>query len=217
MKKLMFLFCLCVLLLPCVASCSCEDEGAVKPQAVTVRFESHTQVDVAPQTVGIGQRLSSPPEIHRAGYNLLGWYDGAKKWNFLKDVATKDMTLAAKWKSYLSYVSVSEIESPTVGGLFGAEHAQGVAVAGCDTLGTTEVEIPRIYNGKEVVGILPNAFADNKNIKSVYIPSTVTVVGEGAFFGCAKLEKIYLEAEELPSGWSENAINTRVEIVLGYK
>lgn len=216
MKKIL-LFLSLALLLGAFVSCSCEDAD-VSPQAVTVKFDSHMGTVIQPQTVGVGMKISEPTvTLERDGYTFLGWYNGTKKWDFNKDVVTEDITLVAKWKSYLSYVAVSEIESPTVKALFGEEHSDGIAVAGCDLLNTEYVVIPEVYNGKRVVGILPFAFANNKNIKTVYVPSSVTVVGEKAFYDSVNLEFVYCEADVLPKGWNENIINNGAELVLNYK
>ena len=151
-----------------------------------------------------------------ANHFLAGWYtqrteivneDGtvsyeyANKWDFEKDKVSKDLTLTAKWEPYLSFVEVE-------GALW---------IGGCDLLDTAVVDIPREYNGRSVVGILPFAFADRKKIEEVYIPSTMTEIREGAFFGCTALKKIYCEAEIKPSGWSDSIENSGAEFIFGYK
>ena len=219
MKRLLLLLCLGFMLSAFLCSCSCEEESPlVPPQMVTVKFESYIGVPIESRTVAVGSRIPAPAvELERDGYVMRGWYNGTKLWSFDKDAVTENMTLTARWMRYLSYVAVSEIESPTVGALFGDGLSDGVAVAGCDTLYITSVQIPRAHNGKAVVGILPFAFADNKSIKTVVIPETVTVIGENAFSGCVNLEKICFEADSLPNGWSQDDVPDGVEIVLGYK
>ncbi len=54
------------------------------------------------------------------------------------------------------------------------------------------VEIPQELDGKTVVSIAKNAFANCNNIKSVKMPDTITKIGGGAFSGCEKLENIEL-------------------------
>ena len=217
MKRILLFVCL-VLLTGVFISCSCEDDDILIQQAVTVKFDSHIGVDVPLQTVGAGMKISEPTvDLKRDGYTFLGWYNGTKKWNFNKDVVTESITLTAKWKSYLSYVAVSEIESPSVKALFGEELYDGVVVAGCDLQSTEHAVIPEIYNGKRVVGILPFAFANNKNLKTVFVPSSVSVVGEKAFYDSVSLEFVYCKADTLPQGWNENIINNGAELVLGYK
>lgn len=200
MKKLLLLVCLGVLLFSFV-SCSCNKEEVPAPKTVTVSFETYIDTKIPKQQVQLGSIIIEPTvEMKRAGYHFLGWYNGQREWNFKKDTVSQDITLAAKWDMYLSFVEKD-------GELF---------VAGCDLLNTTEVEIPETYNGKNIVGILPHAFADHKKIKTVYIPSTVKVIGEGAFFGCAALETVYCTAQTKPDGWDDNIMNTGAQLVFGY-
>lgn len=55
-----------------------------------------------------------------------------------------------------------------------------------------EVEIPSTYGGKSVTGIAKDAFENCKAITSIKIPSTITSFGDGAFFACSGLTKLYI-------------------------
>jgi hypothetical protein len=55
---------------------------------------------------------------------------------------------------------------------------------------SNEVEIPQKFMGKFVVNIGENAFADNNEIKSVFLPSELTTIESSAFSGCSGLETI---------------------------
>ena len=61
-------------------------------------------------------------------------------------------------------------------------------------LGTTKymenIVIPATYNGKAVTQILPKAFQDADNLKSITIPDSVTSIGEDAFYNCSKLMSV---------------------------
>lgn len=63
-----------------------------------------------------------------------------------------------------------------------------------------KVEIPETVeiDGKTytVTEIAANAFKDNKELKEVTIPGTVTKIGDGAFAGCENLRAIYVYAPE---------------------
>ncbi len=202
MKRLLLLTCFCVLAMLSVALFSCDDNDILDNEAVTIWFESYTGEKISPQTIGKGMKAAEPSiNKQRAGYNFLGWYKGDKKWDFEKDTVSENITLTAKWEPYISFVEVE-------GALW---------IGGCDLLDTAVVDIPREYNGRSVVGILPFAFADRKKIEAVYIPSTVTEIREGAFFGCTALKKIYCEAEIKPSGWSDSIENSGAEFIFGYK
>jgi hypothetical protein len=62
----------------------------------------------------------------------------------------------------------------------------------------TEIIIPSVHNGLPVTGIADSAFnpkyilGEQKNIRSVYIPDSVTYVGYEAFFNCKDLSYIEL-------------------------
>ena len=50
-------------------------------------------------------------------------------------------------------------------------------------------------SGEKVVQIKAYAFAGHPTIKSVHIPETVTIIGEGAFENCVELEKVHLPSK----------------------
>ena len=244
MKKILFLAIVLALACLCFASCSCDNE-----EYVTVKFESHVDgVKIGSQSVAIGSFAKEPEvSLDRAGYKFLGWYDGDKKWDFAKNVVEKDMTISAKWESYLSYAAVSEIESNHIKGLIGVNNQDGVLVTGCD-FDVENVVIPTTYNGKRVVGIywafsgrtkiksvvIPegvvfisqNAFNKCENLKQIVIPSSVMVIQSGAFYDCASLEAINCRAESKVATW-DKAFNAkfpaskdddeRYNVVYGYK
>ena len=50
-------------------------------------------------------------------------------------------------------------------------------------------------SGDKVVQIKAYAFAGHPTIKSVYIPETITIIGEGAFQNCVELERVHLPSK----------------------
>lgn len=91
---------------------------------------------------------------------------------------------------------ISSIEIP-----YGVEFIGYACFSGCIML--TEVTIPN-----SVVEIVSDAFANCVNLKSVYIPKSVTTmnpgttVGQAIFYGCTGLV-IYCESEVEQPGWTE--------------
>ena len=56
----------------------------------------------------------------------------------------------------------------------------------------TDATVPAEVNGRPVVEVADWAFSDCLDLASVTLPSTVTSVGAGAFYGCTKLESVDL-------------------------
>lgn len=54
------------------------------------------------------------------------------------------------------------------------------------------LEIPSTYNGKSVVEIRDDGFANNNSIKTLTIPDSVKTINFGAFSGCGNLESVTL-------------------------
>ncbi len=223
-KRSVLLFFICVLSLVLLVACSCDEQEA---PAFTVKFEAYIDNVVIPkQTVKIDDYVNAPTvEMKRPGYNFKGWYLGEKKWDFNKDTVTKDITLTAKWESYLSYTEAQD-------------GSGGLWVAGCD-FNTAEVVIPSEHNGRKITGI-HWAFAERSKIKSIDIPSTLTYISESAFNGCVLLESIIIpegvikigsgafsecdslkeincEAQKMPQGWHEDFNKTEATVAFGYK
>lgn len=110
--------------------------------------------------------------------------DSVVKWNILTD-----KTLYAVWFDVLSYNLINNNRAYAV--------KKGVGIDYVDT-----VIIPATYNGKPVTEISEEAFMGCKNLISVVIPDSVTLIAEGvydtktdnvvgsAFNGCSKLQSI---------------------------
>ncbi len=58
------------------------------------------------------------------------------------------------------------------------------------------VTIPSFYRGYRVVKIKENTFKGLKNLNTLYLPSSVTVIGENAFYNCRSLDTIYYYGTE---------------------
>lgn len=197
MKKLLISVLLLLGICFVCASCSCDSE-------VTVMFDSHTDIKIPSQTVSVGEKVTMPDVVlERDGYTFVGWFNGDKAWDFEKNTVSEDTIISAKWESYLSYEVIGNIELKSVRELFMAEEQDCLIVTGCD-FDVENVVIPKEYNGKRVIGILRQAFADRRNLKTVYIPDTVVSVGEDAFYGCTSVTEIRCGAPSLPSRWNED-------------
>ena len=61
-------------------------------------------------------------------------------------------------------------------------NGSGYSVSGIGTCTDTEIVIPSSYEGLPVQGIANGAFQNNTTITSVFIPDSVTSIGDNAFF-----------------------------------
>ena len=75
-------------------------------------------------------------------------------------------------------------------GLAYVEVTGGYAVSGIGNCKDTKIVIPSKYNGKSVVQIARNAFSGNKNIISVQLPESITIIKGSAFKGATNLKTI---------------------------
>ena len=100
------------------------------------------------------------------------------------------------------------------------------AFAYCSSLVTVQIgEFVNVNNIKnnavstladESVSIGSRAFSDCYSLKVMYLPLSVSTIGDSAFAGCKDLT-IYCEADSMPDGWSESWNPEGCTVVWGYK
>lgn len=81
-----------------VVSCSDDEEPTTKTYTVT--FDSQGGSEVSNQRVNEGEKATVPETPTKEGFTFDAWYtstDYATRWDFTKDVVTKDLTLYARW------------------------------------------------------------------------------------------------------------------------
>ena len=79
-------------------------------------------------------------------------------------------------------------------GLLYVQYGDYAQLAGIGTCTDKDIVIASTYNGVPVVIIEDGAFRNNKNIRSVTIPSKVHYIGEDAFAFCTSLESVVMPA-----------------------
>ena len=60
-----------------------------------------------------------------------------------------------------------------------------------------KIIIPRTYEGKPVTAVANSGFINNTKIKSVILPSSITSLGQQAFYGCTSLIEVSLELSSM--------------------
>ena len=89
-------------------------------------------------------------------------------------------------------ITVTEPEE-TSAEAFSFEETDGaITVTGLTENDTPDVVIPRTINGLPVTAVSDYAFANRKDIKSVYVTANVTKMGYGALSGCSALTSVTL-------------------------
>lgn len=68
----------------------------------------------------------------------------------------------------------------------------GVMVTACTKNASGEITIPAEYQGKKVVAIADNAFANCTGLTKVVMPDSIITVGECAFEGCTAIAEVTL-------------------------
>lgn len=67
------------------------------------------------------------------------------------------------------------------------------------------LEIPSKVKNTDVTSIRASAFAGADKIKKVYLPATLTEIGDDAFKGCSSLKDIYVASEKIARETADNA------------
>ncbi len=124
--------------------------------------------------------------IIRAGYVQTGWNTSSagdgEHIGLGSRVSVKDgnvLCLYAEWKK----------ETPEREFVF-KNGASGYYIK-CYLGHREEIVIPAYYNGKEVKGILRDAFLNNDVVKTVILPTTIREISDGAFRNCT-LKEVFL-------------------------
>ena len=144
-----------------------------KANSYTVTFDTAGgSLASSTQVVIFGEEFVLPVPT-KASHQFLGWYHGEQKIENGKWSIASDVTLTAKW---LSYVNVSS----------------NGAITGLSSYGKTQsdIVIPREINGISVTSIGYRAFEGCTGLKSITVPDSVTSIDGGAFSGCTGLTSV---------------------------
>ena len=89
--------------------------------------------------------------------------------------------------------SAEEAPTPSEGLAFSYKKSlSGYVVTGLGTCADTDLVIPSTYEGEPVVMIGMNAFKNQTQLTSVYIPDSITFAGHACFLGCTNLTSVRL-------------------------
>ena len=108
---------------------------------------------------------------------------------------------------YCQYYDASSVLTFTLNSAGG-----GYVVSDCYTVASGNLEIPESYNGKLVVGIGENAFADCADLTGITIGQNITAIGKDAFAGCTSLAEVFYKGTQ--EQWSAMDIDSENDVLL---
>lgn len=164
-----------------------------------------------PMPVGRWQGNQAPPAaaatVPTTGINTppAGWLDaqgnvpGANP-NVSLSTASDTETAAAEEEVVVEEEPAEEIvgSSKDADCFVYEAYDEGLLITGVkgDGLTATELEIPWLIDGRKVIAIDANAFADAENLNTLYIQSNITRIMQDAFDQCATLQSIHIDNED---------------------
>ncbi|GEM_PF-2889573 len=197
-------------------------------------FETNGGSTIKPVVQVEGSAVSLPTNPSKDGYDFSGWYsDSGLTTPYTFTIMPVDnVTIYAKWTSYLSYTLKEDSTYEVIGHLGETKNivipstylgiaVTSIGISAFDTYGLTEVVI-----SEGVLEIKDYAFYDNSNLINVTLPTSLTTIGVMSFFNDVSLSSInipisvstigqytftYCEAATLsidsagkPDGWADD-------------
>jgi uncharacterized repeat protein (TIGR02543 family) len=146
-----------------------------------VTFNSNGGEAIPPQTVASGAHVNEPPIPLREGFLFEGWLNGATTWNFKQDVVTSDLTLTAQWIDATAIFEYEQIENSDKARIIGIKRL------------LPQLTVPTIIGGYQVTELADGLFAefDAFDVQTIYLPPTITTVGEETFYNCKEVAIIF--------------------------
>jgi uncharacterized repeat protein (TIGR02543 family) len=166
-SKLILLTIVALASLLAMTACAPPDNPA-QPVYYTVTFDTDGGGAIPSQTIESGKTAVRPStNPARPNYTFDDWYLSglSQKFDFASPI-TANVTVYARWGSYLYYAYTTSGSTVVITGYAGS---------------ATVPVLPSAIDGKTVVGIAANAFANKTTITGVTIPAGVTSIGSGAF------------------------------------
>lgn len=187
MKRRVVLLSLLLLISLCLlfAGCRKTDEGEGKESVVyyTVTYDTNGGSSIEPRQVSAEGLLPDPGVPEREGYLFGGWTHDGVSVKFGITQVKGDMVVRANWisaESMFGYARVEETDTAVITELKGEME---------------ELRIPTSIGNYRVVGLGDSLFSslESEKIKKIFVPHTVTFIGEEAF---SEIASIAIEFDE---------------------
>lgn len=164
---------------PITSNLVLEAKWEVEITTCNVTFNPNNETESTITEVDSGSTVTEPADPIKTDSGFLGWYDEDGNLFDFTTTINSDITLHAEWTEDFT----CEIN--------GNETAYTITNYTGDT---TDIVLPKSYNGKPVTAIGVNAFSYSEIVESVVIPNTVTSIGGYAFSQCNSLTSITIPA-----------------------
>ena len=134
------------------------------------------------------------------GFNYIYYTGSRAEWNAINK---QDLVIANN--HYITYDYIPENlrpeNTPSEGFSYSLVYSgKAYMISGVGSCPDIHITIPSEYNGKPVVSISNEAFAECYSLKSIVIPESIVSVGSSAFKNCINLERVEFCGESVSLG-----------------
>lgn len=203
MKKYRFLFLLllAIFITPLVSACDCSHEYG--------EWQVRTAVEC--ETDGLEYRVCSKcneeetrPIAHK-GHQYGEWtttstltcYSDGVRYRICSECEYKDEETTTKLAHEFTQDEIGSqckncktLKGETSEGVEISDFGTYAKVMACRDFTSTTLVVPAYHNGLPVTQIVNQAFSGNTYVEEIYLPSTITNIGEKAFYNCSNLKKL---------------------------
>ena len=181
-------------------------EYSIKYDKLSIKFNSNGGTLVSDISGTLHQTINRPANPTKEGATFDGWHTDSElktPYNWTQQtVFAKTMTLYAKWLDVVgNHISFDKLSFDKSTDDVGNDYYSIVAKEGEEI--PNMLVLPNGYDNIPIKKIDDSAF-NNKNITSLYIPSSITIISANAFLNCGQLLSVEFEIgnKMLALGWS---------------
>lgn len=173
---------------------------------LSIKFNSNGGSVVSDISGTLHQTINRPNNPTKEGATFDGWYTDSEletPYNWKEQtVFAKTMTLYAKWLEVVgNHIDLEKLNYQKATDDYGNDYYSITAKE--EAAIPTLLVLPNGYENIPIKKIGDNAF-QGKNIISLYIPSSITIISASAFLGCGELTNVTFESGNKMQalGWS---------------
>lgn len=203
MKKYRFLFLLLlvVFITPLVSACDCAHEYG----ELQVRTTAECETDGLEYRVCSKCNEEETRTIPHPGHQYGEWtntstltcYSDGVRYRICSECEHKDEETTTKLTHEFTQDKIGSqckncktLKGETTEGIVISDYGTFAQVHRSSNFTGTTLVIPAYHNGLPVTKIVDQAFMNNETIETIYLPSSVTTIGEKAFYGCKKIKSL---------------------------